>query len=549
MRPLKLTVEAFGPFAGKEIIDFTQIEDQQLFGIYGETGSGKSSIFEAIAFALFGKGLKKDLDDLRSDHSDMNTLCKVEFIFEASNNKYLVERSPKQSSETRKNIGAESYLFDITGIPLDDLSPTNRGRVLAEKKVSDTTEEIQNILGYGLEQFSQIVLLPQGEFEKFLLSTTDDKKKILGRLFDVSLYKNLAEKFAKDAKDVVEKKKALDQKREGQLSTQNLNTYEELEEKINEEKSKTKALKDRVSELKRDFDDIKKFKDKHEDLATKKSELSELMDKKPEFEEIKQNIDTLKNAEKLKPLHKDFKEKKSFHISIKEKLDTLVENFEKNEHELASNKKQKDEIKALKDTYSEKDTERQRLKNYKVSLVNSQNKQDELRSFEASIKTLSVYIDKRELEAQLTNVKAFEKKKFDFEEVEEGVRRLDNSTKELMRQLKLAEDTYQEAEQNLSEMQAIHLSRKLVEGEACPVCGSLDHPKPAKGQAESKGLNDAFEDARKQKNRIKIEYDKEMGELGHQKARLEASKDFLAEAKTPPLSSAEIEIKFLTPGL
>ena len=68
MRPLKLTVEAFGPFVGKEIIDFTLMEDQQLFGIYGETGSGKSSIFEAIAFALFGKGLKKDLDDLRSDH-------------------------------------------------------------------------------------------------------------------------------------------------------------------------------------------------------------------------------------------------------------------------------------------------------------------------------------------------------------------------------------------------------------------------------------------------------------------------------------------------
>ena len=80
MRPLKLTIEAFGPFAGKEVIDFTQITDQQLFGIYGETGSGKSSIFEAIAFALFGKGLKKNLDNLRSDHSDINTLCHVEFI-------------------------------------------------------------------------------------------------------------------------------------------------------------------------------------------------------------------------------------------------------------------------------------------------------------------------------------------------------------------------------------------------------------------------------------------------------------------------------------
>ena len=117
----------------------------------------------------------------------------------------------------------------------------------------------------------------------------------------------------------------------------------------------------------------------------------------------------------------------------------------------------RDEIKALKDTYSEKDTERQRLKNYKVSLVNSQNKQEELRSFEASIKTLSVYIDKKELEAQLTNVKAFEKKLI--------LKRLKKVFEGLITQqkgyetVKLAEDTYQEAEQNLSEMQAIHLSR------------------------------------------------------------------------------------------
>ena len=130
MRPLKLTLEAFGPFAGKEVIDFTQIVDQQLFGIYGQTGSGKSSIFEAIAFALFGKDLKKNVDNLRSDHSDVNTLCQVEFIFEASNNKYLVQRSPKQSNEKRKNIPAESYLFDITGIHEDDISKTNRGRVI-----------------------------------------------------------------------------------------------------------------------------------------------------------------------------------------------------------------------------------------------------------------------------------------------------------------------------------------------------------------------------------------------------------------------------------
>ena len=134
MRPLKLTLEAFGPFAGKEIVDFTRVSDQQLFGIYGETGSGKSSIFEAIAYALFGQGINLDLDDLFSAHSDISALCKVQFIFEASNRKYLVERSRTKKHGTRQST-ATSYLFDVTDISLEDLSDANRGQVLVEKKV------------------------------------------------------------------------------------------------------------------------------------------------------------------------------------------------------------------------------------------------------------------------------------------------------------------------------------------------------------------------------------------------------------------------------
>ena len=109
MRPLKLTLEAFGPFAGKEIVDFTRVSDQQLFGIYGETGSGKSSIFEAIAYALFGQGINLDLDDLFSAHSDISALCKGRFIFEASNRKYLVERS-----RTKKNMGHDKVQLQVT---------------------------------------------------------------------------------------------------------------------------------------------------------------------------------------------------------------------------------------------------------------------------------------------------------------------------------------------------------------------------------------------------------------------------------------------------
>lgn len=207
MKPLRLTMQAFGPYADRVELDFRPALESGLFGIYGPTGSGKSSIFSAMTFALFGESAREDqmATSLRSDHADPDCLTQVELIFGLGAKTYLCRRVPDQvrpakrgGGETRENHSA--WLFDVTGIPVDEISASHCGVILAEKKVTLVDEVLSRILGYGADQFRQIVLLPQGKFETFLTAKTDKRLAILRDLFDVSLYKRLAQKMKEDAK-------------------------------------------------------------------------------------------------------------------------------------------------------------------------------------------------------------------------------------------------------------------------------------------------------------------------------------------------------------
>lgn len=200
MRPIRLTMQALGPFAGREVVDFREAMASGLFGIYGQTGAGKSTIFSAVTFALFGEATRSDQDtaSLRSDHADPGTLTEVEFVFEVGERRYVVRRSPEQKRPKLRGAGEktmahEAFLFDATGVSLEDIERGNRGTILAEKKLGAVREKVIHILGYGPEQFRQIVLLPQGKFEMFLAAKTDARRDILRELFDVSLYRHLAE--------------------------------------------------------------------------------------------------------------------------------------------------------------------------------------------------------------------------------------------------------------------------------------------------------------------------------------------------------------------
>lgn len=209
MRPIKLTLSAFGPYGGVETIDFREATDAGLFGIYGPTGSGKSSIFSAIAFALFGEGAKEEqgIGTMRSDFASEALLTEVGLQFELGAKRYYVRRIPDQARPKSRGEGQtmqthSAWLFDVSTVAVDDVSPECCGVPIAERKVSDVLRHVEELLGYGAQQFRQIVLLPQGRFERFLVSNSKDRLEILRELFDVSLYRKITEKLKADAAEI-----------------------------------------------------------------------------------------------------------------------------------------------------------------------------------------------------------------------------------------------------------------------------------------------------------------------------------------------------------
>ncbi len=206
MRPVVLTMTAFGPYAGTETVDFREATDAGLFGIYGATGSGKSSIFNAMTFALFGEGAKREqsIATMRSGHADADRLTEVSLLFELGDKRYFVRRQPDQSRPKLRGEGEttnahKAWLFDATSIAVDEVTADNCGVVLAETKVGEVLRLVKELLGYGVEQFRQIVLLPQGRFERFLIADSSQRVEILRELFDVSIYRRIAARMKEDA--------------------------------------------------------------------------------------------------------------------------------------------------------------------------------------------------------------------------------------------------------------------------------------------------------------------------------------------------------------
>jgi len=206
MRPVVLTMTAFGPYAGTETVDFREATDAGLFGIYGATGSGKSSIFNAMTFALFGEGAKREqsIATMRSGHADADRLTEVSLLFELGDKRYFVRRQPDQSRPKKRGEGEtndphKAWLFDATAIAVDEVTADNCGAVLAETKVGEVLRLVKELLGYGVEQFRQIVLLPQGRFERFLIADSNQRVEILRELFDVSIYRRIAARMKEDA--------------------------------------------------------------------------------------------------------------------------------------------------------------------------------------------------------------------------------------------------------------------------------------------------------------------------------------------------------------
>jgi len=169
----------FGPYKETEIVDFRELEDNRLFVISGATGSGKTTIFDGICFALYGQASGEDRTDIRamrSDFADNETQTAVELIFEIHNKTYRVMRQIPYIKEGNKNeTAARCELYEQTEageVPIVD-----------RQIVSEINTKVEDLIGFTQAQFSQIVMLPQGEFRKFLTSDTENKETIMRKIF------------------------------------------------------------------------------------------------------------------------------------------------------------------------------------------------------------------------------------------------------------------------------------------------------------------------------------------------------------------------------
>src|SRR5699024_762374 len=183
-----LSMTAFGPYKDKEVIDFTQLDGHQLFVISGATGAGKTTIFDAICFALYGTASGSDRANttmLRSHFADDDVHTAVEFIFEIHGCTYRVLRQIghiKQGNKSKTGDKFEFYEIVENGEEIPRVDRQN---------VSEINKKIEALIGLSEDQFKQIVMLPQGEFRKLLTSETENKEDILRRIFKTERYRKM----------------------------------------------------------------------------------------------------------------------------------------------------------------------------------------------------------------------------------------------------------------------------------------------------------------------------------------------------------------------
>jgi len=177
MRPIKLTVSAFGPYATQQVIDFEELNGRNIFVISGKTGAGKTTIFDAISYALYGEasGESRETDSLRSHFAEDTVETFVELEFDLRGETYIVNRVPKQKKKKVKGDGYTEKSADAT------LTLPN-GKVIT--KVTNVTNKLVAILGITRDQFKQIVMLPQGEFKKLLLADSLERESIFRKIFN-----------------------------------------------------------------------------------------------------------------------------------------------------------------------------------------------------------------------------------------------------------------------------------------------------------------------------------------------------------------------------
>ncbi len=606
MRPVRLTLQAFGPYPDRVIIDFRDAVEAGLFGIYGQTGSGKSTIFSAMTFALFGEAAKSEQDaqSLRSDHADPDVITEAEFVFDIGERRYVVLRRPDQRRPKARGDGEtrsahEAYLFDATGMSLDAITDYERGKIIAEKKVREVDAAVTEMLGYGSGQFRQIVLLPQGRFEKFLSAKTKERLEILRELFDVSKYEQLMADLKSEADAAerhVREERALcvrqleaegfestdaliagietatakfadlhaieeDTKATAQATEKKLRRAEAIEEKF----AAAETMQRRLAELEAQKDDIEALGEQVRQVERART----LIDAEERIMDAEREVGdaeiTLREATEAAELATKQADEAVESLSREDELSGDVDTLRRKKGELERFGRvleaAADSEKAVKSALEAQQEANDALQKVKVQLAELQGTHTtngaKLKAAREKATLRSEIFGRRaNLDAQHTVAKAYEAALQNIHDTQGEVEEQLLISEAASERAEKARQSFESAERNLAAAQALHLATKLEAGSPCPVCGATEHPTPATGEIGNAGLDNAFRESREAWQSADLEARQAAEALAGLRATLEDRKRRLsgldqpkepAEAIAAKMASEDAALKALGP--
>ena len=482
MRPLNLIITGFGTYCQRTQINLELLGNQGLYLITGDTGSGKTTIFDAITYALYGNvnGQNRSVGMIRSTFAGPETPTEVELTFEYRGKTYLVKRNPEYERLSKRGDSVTKQLAEATLFMPDGNVITGQSKV---------TAAIKDLLGLDANQFSQIVMIAQGDFQRLLMEDTETRQKIFREIFKTDYYRELQQRLLEEARQLneacvkIEDALAIFVKGLSCDPTSTLNI--ELEKAMRGEL----VVTDEIELIEKIIDEDRAFQTKiNESIAAKEKQMNELRD-------------LLSKNQQIEELRKDYKQKFSDFKTVSDSIDEVKKDFEKEKSRTKEREAKEAELAVLKEElkkYQELeaiDKDIRALKEQKADLekqikdieAECGNYKKQEADLTEELKSLSD-AEKKYYEAEAQEKEAC-KRKDSFDELEksaEQCRELLEEYERLQTSYMAAQKSYEEFDINYKHLRKIYMdeqagiiAQELEGGKPCPVCGSLEHPKPA----------------------------------------------------------------------
>jgi len=200
LRVLTLEINAFGSYKNHQVIDFTELEEESIFLITGPTGAGKTTIFDAICYGLYGKasGSERDQEAFRSHFSSEDDYTSVKLTFSIKGREYRIERSPKQ---WKKKTRGDGFTEEPANAAFYTQTPEQDWKLEATK-INEVNEAIEQLIGLDYEQFKKMIMIPQGEFRKLISENSREREEVLQKIFHTSFYRKITERLKEQSTEL-----------------------------------------------------------------------------------------------------------------------------------------------------------------------------------------------------------------------------------------------------------------------------------------------------------------------------------------------------------